>query len=70
MQKEIIASFTGKIVEIANGIVESGAPLFTTESMKMFVKENAPASGVLQTVAAVGATVIVGEVICYFTYTL
>ncbi len=67
MQTEIIATIAGKITDIASGIVEAGSPLVTTESMKCFIKENAPASGVFQAVVVVGAAVVAGEVIGYIT---
>lgn len=66
MTTEILASFAGKISEIASGVVEAGNPLFEAETMKCFVRENAPVSGVFQAVVVVGAAAVAGEVIGYF----
>lgn len=66
MQTEIIATITGKISEIANGIIETGIPLFEIES-NMFMKENAPDSSVFKTVVLGGSAIVVGEIIGYYT---
>lgn len=66
MKTEILATFTGKIIQITTGAIVAGNLLFSTEALKMEVKESSPFSGTFEAVVAVGASVVVGEVIGYF----
>ena len=69
MTTEIKAPFTGKIIAIAAGAITAGSALFKTEAMKMEIPENSCVPGVFEAVVAIGALVIAGEVIGYFTAT-
>jgi len=70
MQTPVLATFTGKIVAIAAGVIAAGSTLFTTEAMKMDINQNSSVGGVFIAATVAGALVVAGEtVIGYFTPT-
>jgi len=63
MERQILATFTGKIIAITSGIVAAGAALLTTEAMKMETNQNSSVSGTFMAAVVVGAIVVAGETI-------